>query len=185
MPPAAQPYGPCPCPCCLLVFSERPGRSNRGSFCASALVGLLTLCAELRRRYSVIEPRYFAVPGKPADDEHPASHSIYQGELLYKRIYDTLRAGPAWNETALLIIYDEHGGLYDHVASPTTGVPSPTPGLSCIYGGDKYYDFSRLGVRLPAFLISPWVSPGQVIHAPQGPAAPAKTSQYTHSSVSR
>lgn len=42
-----------------------------------------------------------------------------------KNVYEALRNGPRWNKTLLLITYDEHGGFYDHVAPPQTGVPNP------------------------------------------------------------
>ena len=34
-------------------------------------------------------------------------------------MYEALRASPAWNETLLVITYDEHGGFYDHVTPPS------------------------------------------------------------------
>jgi len=46
------------------------------------------------------------VPFTPATDQHP-SHSVAEGEKLIKRIYETLRASPQWNNTAFLITYDE------------------------------------------------------------------------------
>lgn len=79
----------------------------------------------------------------------------------------------------------QHGGLYDHVPSPTTGVPPPQPGSHCIYGGDPYFDFTRLGVRVPTFLISPWTKKQEILNTPTGAAAPHNTSQFTHSSLSR
>ena len=87
--------------------------------------------------------------------------------MLYKTIYDALRASPLWNETVLFVTYDEHGGLYDHVPSPVTGVPPPTDGLKCNYGGDAFFDYTRLGVRVPMYIVSPWIQKGTVVHAPQ------------------
>ncbi|KAG9449515.1 hypothetical protein H6P81_009480 [Aristolochia fimbriata] len=34
-------------------------------------------------------------------------------------------ATPQWNETLLVITYDEHGGFYDHVPTPVSGVLNP------------------------------------------------------------
>lgn len=42
-----------------------------------------------------------------------------------KQVYEAVRNGPLWEKTLLIITYDEHGGFYDHVAPPQTGVPSP------------------------------------------------------------
>ena len=56
-----------------------------------------------------------------------------------------------------LYTYDEHGGFYDHVPTPVTGVPS----LDDLVGLAPYYfKFDRLGVRVPAILISPWIERG-------------------------
>ena len=50
---------------------------------------------------------------------------VRQGELLVKQVYEALRASPAWEKTALIITYDEHGGFWDHVPPPQDGVPPP------------------------------------------------------------
>ncbi|RZR71107.1 hypothetical protein BHM03_00003672 [Ensete ventricosum] len=103
--------------------------------------------------YVVIEQHYFDVKLSPANDDHP-SHDVARGQRLVKEVYETLRASPQWNETALLITYDEHGGFYDHVPTPVTGVPNPDG----IIGPDPFYfKFDRLGVRVPTILISPWI----------------------------
>lgn len=126
--------------------------------------------------YAVIEQRYFDVELSPANDDHP-SHDVAQGQKFVKEVYETLRASPQWNEMALLITYDEHGGFYDHVPTPITGVPSPDG----IIGPDPFYfHFDRLGVRVPTFLVSPWIEKGTVIHEPTGPTP---SSQFEHSSV--
>ena len=59
-------------------------------------------------------------------------------------------AGPAWNKTLLLIVYDEHGGFYDHVPPP------PAPKVS------PEFPVGTLGVRVPAMVVSPWVAAGTV-----------------------
>ena len=126
--------------------------------------------------YAVIEQRYFDCEMFPANDDHP-SHDVARGQRFVKEVYETLRASPQWNETALIITYDEHGGFYDHVPTPVVGVPQPDG----IVGPDPYYfKFDRLGVRVPSFLISPWIEKGTVIHEPNGPQ---ETSQYEHSSI--
>ncbi|PIN05552.1 Phospholipase C [Handroanthus impetiginosus] len=126
--------------------------------------------------YVVIEQRYFDVEIFPANDDHP-SHDVALGQKFVKEVYETLRASPQWKEMALLITYDEHGGFYDHVPTPVSGVPNPDG----IIGPDPYYfKFDRLGVRVPTLLISPWIDKGTVIHEPSGPTP---SSQYEHSSI--
>ncbi|PKA53711.1 phospholipase C [Apostasia shenzhenica] len=127
--------------------------------------------------YAVIEQRYMDSKSKPATDDHP-SHDVYQGQLFIKEIYETLRASPQWNETLLIITYDEHGGFFDHVPTPNKGVPSPDR----IVGPDPFYfKFDRLGVRVPTIMVSPWIGKGTVVHGPSG--SPTPTSEYEHSSI--
>jgi phospholipase C len=75
--------------------------------------------------FSWIDPAYFGIPDvqKPTD-QHP-SHDVVYGEELIKKVYDAVRASPSWNNTVLMVTYDEHGGFYDSVPTPLTGVPSP------------------------------------------------------------
>ena len=76
---------------------------------------------------TVIEPQMHA---HPEDDDHPDA-DMHRGQLFLKRVYDTLRSNPAtWEKTLLVITYDEHGGLYDHVVPPVADVFNPlSPGL--------------------------------------------------------
>ena len=104
----------------------------------------------------VIEQRYLDSKLLPGNDDHP-SHDISSGQKLIKEVYEALRSSPQWNEMLFIIIYDEHGGFYDHVPTPVEGVPSPDD----IHGPAPYnFKFDRLGVRVPAIFISPWIQPG-------------------------
>lgn len=126
--------------------------------------------------YVVIEQRWFDLKLFPGNDDHP-SHDVAEGQKLVKEVYEALRSSPQWNEILFVITYDEHGGFFDHVPTPVQGVPSPDD----ITGQSPFFfNFDRLGVRVPAFLISPWVEPGTVIHEPTGPEL---TSQFEHSSI--
>lgn len=93
-----------------------------------------------------------------------------------KEVYEALRSGPQWDEMLLVVIYDEHGGFYDHVHTPL-GVPSPD---GIVSDAPFFFNFDRLGVRVPAFFISPWIEPGTVVHRPSGPHP---TSEFEHSSI--
>lgn len=107
-------------------------------------------------RYTFIEPRYISFHEWKANDEHPP-HDVSLGEYLIAEVYDTLRASPLWEKSLLVVLYDEHGGFYDHV-SPPVGVPNPD-GKVC---ANPPFDFTRLGVRVPAVLVSPFVERGKV-----------------------
>ncbi|XP_073050848.1 non-specific phospholipase C2-like [Primulina eburnea] len=127
--------------------------------------------------YVVIEQRYTDSKIEPANDDHP-SHDVYQGQMFVKEVYETIRGSPQWNETLFVITYDEHGGFYDHVPTPNRGIPNPDG----IVGPEPFlFNFDRLGVRVPAILISPWIEKGTVVHGPNG--SPYPTSEYEHSSI--
>ena len=108
--------------------------------------------------YAFIEPRSFSAPGFPANDQHPP-HDLLEGEKLIAEVYDTLRADDAlWRTSLMVVLYDEHGGFYDHVPPPRAVSPD---GSAARPSG---FRFDRLGVRVPAILISPWVAEGRVDH---------------------
>lgn len=109
--------------------------------------------------YVFLEPKYFW-PGE--NDQHPTS-DIRRGDALIARVYNALRQNETlWNSTLLVVLYDEHGGFYDHV-DPTDaayrGKAVPPDGNKTPAG----FGFDQYGVRVPAVLISPWLDPG-VLH---------------------
>jgi phospholipase C len=100
-----------------------------------------------------IEPRYV---GFAPNDDHPP-HNPFNGQRLIAKVYNALRANDAlWKTTLFVILYDEHGGLADHVPPPTAIPPD---------AAHDEYTFDRLGVRVPAVLVSPWLA-RQVLDAP-------------------
>jgi phospholipase C len=109
--------------------------------------------------YSFIEPRYFAdkVLNRTPNDEHPP-HNVADGEALVAAVYNAVRGGPGWQETLLVVTFDEHGGLFDHVAPP----PAASPGGPSPDG----FLFDRFGVRVPAVIVSPYIRAGSVIRPP-------------------
>ena len=115
--------------------------------------------------YSFIEPRYNADGNYAANDQHP-DHDVAEGETLIQDVYNAIRKNKIWNNTILLVVYDEHGGLYDHVPPPATVNPD---GKNC---ADPSFDFTRLGIRVPAIVVSPWVDVGAIDHT-----------QYDHASI--
>jgi phospholipase C len=116
--------------------------------------------------YSFIEPRYMDLLEWKAADEHPP-HDVKIGEYLIAEVYDTLRSSPYWEKTLLVVLYDEHGGFYDRVPPPS-GVPNPDGKVST----DPAFDFTRLGLRVPALLVSSFIEKGIV-----------DSGRYEHSSV--
>lgn len=130
--------------------------------------------------FSWVNPRWFVnvTSREPASDQHP-DHDVRAGEALFKTVYEALRAGPQWNETLFIITYDEHGGFYDHVPTPM-GVPAPDAYPS---HPDKNFSFTRLGIRIPTLLISPWVPKGTIISAPSPAQKPQNNSEFDLTSI--
>jgi phospholipase C len=62
----------------------------------------------------------------------------------------------------LLVVYDEHGGIYDHVVPPAC-TPDQFTASANDTGTGQPFAFDRLGVRVPAILISPWIPKGMVV----------------------
>ncbi|WP_375331746.1 alkaline phosphatase family protein [Candidatus Tisiphia endosymbiont of Temnostethus pusillus] len=100
--------------------------------------------------------------GKSANDQHPGTFDVSRGEKLMYDVYYTLRNSPIWNDTLLIITYDEHGGCYDHVAPPNNATP---PDHYIGYNAEFNFYFNRFGVRVPTIAISPRIQPGTVCRA--------------------
>jgi phospholipase C len=105
--------------------------------------------------YSFIEPRYFNLLSWKANDQHPP-HDVQLGEHLIADIYEQLRKSSYWDKSLFVILYDEHGGIYDHEFPPSAvspdGKTSPVTNFA----------FDRLGLRVPAVLVSPRIPKGTV-----------------------
>ncbi|WP_115528681.1 MULTISPECIES: phosphocholine-specific phospholipase C [Xanthomonas] len=120
-----------------------------------------------------------------AGSEHPDPSSPAQGAAYTARVLDALTANPAvWSRTALLLMFDENDGFFDHMPPPAP--PSPDPraaggfaGASSVATDDDYHrqpapgeqkvDLPALhgrpyglGPRVPLYVISPWSRGGWV-----------------------
>ena len=109
--------------------------------------------------------------------QHPRA-SVLEGERWIKNVYESLRNGPNWNSTLLIVTYDEHGGFYDHVGPPQHNVPNPD-GIHTKEG----FTYERLGIRIPTLAISPWIKKNVLVHDPPNDQKPACTSEYELSSI--
>jgi phospholipase C len=119
--------------------------------------------------YSFLEPRFAnsaggnGQPAFAASDQHP-DHDVKEGEALIEKVFNAVWGNSSVrNSTLLVIVYDEHGGLYDHVPPPVTVNPDGKvwlgePATSL----DPPFDFTRLGVRVPAVLVSPYIKAGTI-----------------------
>jgi phospholipase C len=100
--------------------------------------------------FAFIEPAYLQ-PG--ANDAHPP-HDIVGADVLVASVYNALRANESlWQSSLFILLFDEHGGFYDHVFPPPAIPPDHHT---------EEYDFTQYGVRVPAILVSPWVDNGVI-----------------------
>jgi phospholipase C len=119
--------------------------------------------------FSYIEPSWggsvFNEISVMGNEYHPPS-DITPGEKLLKDIYECLLGNQdVWVETLLVIVFDEHGGTFDHISPPWGAIPpwgNQNPGVNCQY----QFGFDRFGVRVPAVLVSPGIAEGTVFRSP-------------------
>ncbi len=90
--------------------------------------------------------------------EHPA-YPAPVGAASIMRVLDALTSNPGlWERTALIISYDENGGLFDHVAPPT---PPPWVRGEFVHRNGHLVPIG-LGFRVPCLVISPYTRGGLV-----------------------
>jgi phospholipase C len=120
---------------------------------------------ELPDAYVFIEPHYGHVLAdgsnfKCGNSQHPLD-DVTRGERLIKDVYEAIRSSPHWPTSLLVVLYDEHGGFYDHVPPPR-GV---SPGDRFAPDVNRHsFQFDQLGVRVPAVVVSPFTARGLVDH---------------------
>lgn len=125
----------------LSIREEAAGKlTEKGSLLDDITAGQLPSVAWIDPHFKDLR-----VLGADSNDDHLPS-DVLAGQDLTLTIYHALASAPTWPRTLLIITYDEHGGFYDHVAPPAAI--------------DEHPDFRRLGVRVPALLVSPLVAPG-------------------------
>jgi phospholipase C len=114
-------------------------------------------------QFTFIEPDYGDFLGlyTGGTSQHPLD-SVTGGERLIKEVYETIRNSPLWENSLLIVTWDEHGGFYDHVIPPA----APPPGDPIITADASHFgfDFATYGVRVPAVVISPFVERNVVDH---------------------
>jgi phospholipase C len=79
------------------------------------------------------------------NSDHPGDSSD-TGPSWVAQVVNAIGESPAWNTTAIIVVWDDWGGWYDHV-------PPPGP-----------RSFGGLGFRVPMIVIAPYAKRGYVTH---------------------
>jgi len=95
------------------------------------------------------------------DDDHPKDSDSQIAESFVAKFVDLIARSPYWYDSAIVILWDDPGGFYDHVPPPQfERCPDLHP---C---GD--------GPRVPLILISPYARSGAIVSDPGDTASFAK-----------
>jgi phospholipase C len=87
---------------------------------------------------------------------------ITVGEGYAALFVDAVMRGPAWGKTALIWVYDEHGGWYDHV--PPQAAVKPDNVAPLLEPGDVPGSYDYTGFRVPCCVVSAWSKKNYVSH---------------------
>ena len=106
--------------------------------------------------FSFLDPDY-----DTQSQENP--QNIVVGEALLAQVVHALGSSPLWEKTILLVMYDEHGGYFDHVPPPIAIPPDGIPPI--VQPGEQLYEgFARYGFRVPSVVVSPYAKRDHVSH---------------------
>jgi phospholipase C len=83
----------------------------------------------------------WVIPDEPWNEHPGAGKSVCAGENWFVNLTNTVMQSKYWKDTAIVLVWDDFGGFYDHVLPPQ-------------------YDIMGLGPRTPALIISPWTRRG-------------------------
>ncbi len=85
----------------------------------------------------------WVIPAQKVSDHPPAL--ISNGQTYVTGLVDRIMRSPDWSSTAIFVAWDDWGGFYDHVKPPSV-------------------DAQGYGLRVPAFLVSPYARRGYIDH---------------------
>jgi phospholipase C len=82
---------------------------------------------------------------KYLESEHPQA-GISHGQTYVTGLINAVMQGPDWNSAAIFVVYDDPDGFYDHEPPPFA------------------FDALGLGMRVPAWMVSPFARRGYIDH---------------------
>ena len=116
-------------------------------------------------QYVFIEPSYDVLNQyKDGTSQHPLG-DVTRGEALIKSVYEAIRNSPVWENSVLIITWDEHGGFYDHaVAGSQEHAVAPGDTAPNSEHNQHGFTFQQFGPRVPAVVISPLIPRNLIDH---------------------
>jgi phospholipase C len=97
---------------------------------------------------SFVDPRYTVLDDGTGNDDHPHA-DIRNGEAFLAEIYRAVATGPAWSKTVVIVMFDEWGGYFEHVAPPRVIAANQKD-------TDQVNGQVLLGFRIPTVIVSPF-----------------------------
>jgi phospholipase C len=85
----------------------------------------------------------WVVPDQAHSDHPPAN--IHAGQAYVTNLINSVMRGPDWDSSAIILVWDDWGGFYDHVVPPSV-------------------DQNGYGIRVPSLIISPYARKGFIDH---------------------
>jgi len=95
-----------------------------------------------------VEPRFIEDSTGTSGSDHPHADVRY-GDAFLARTFQAVSQSPNWPETVFIVVYDEWGGFFDHVAPPRATAPNGVD-------PDIVNGKALLGLRVPAVIASPF-----------------------------
>ena len=145
----------------LILFEQYGDSSKKKGELAHrglASVGLKKFFHDAREG-TLPEVSYLVAPSDLA--EHPP-FPPQDGGWLQRKVAHAVMNGKGWNNTVLMISYDETGGFADHVMSPHAPKDEPGEWVTDPYDKKKGKSPTGPGFRLPFYILSPWTRNGGV-----------------------
>ena len=116
---------------------------------------------------SFVDPKFTDEGLGTSTDDHPHA-DIRAGQWFLDQIYQAATKGPKWENTLVVVNYDEWGGFFDHVA------PTEAPDLTPKAGT------GLRGFRVPAIMFGPSVQRATVGHETYDHTSVLKMIEWRH-----
>ena len=113
-----------------------------------------------------LEPSFGLSENLGHDRSYHPPYDVRPAELLLAQVYEMIASSPKVDRTLFVLLFDEHGGTFDHV-QPPCGAQPPLPYATAPTGGQPFA-FDRFGVRVPAIVMSSYTPEGAVFRSATG-----------------